>query len=61
MAINRRRMLAGVAGTAAAPVLPAVGFGLDYPTRPVRIVVGFAPGGVPDLVARLIGQWLSIS
>jgi tripartite-type tricarboxylate transporter receptor subunit TctC len=56
---DRRSFLRLLASTAAIPALPPVAFGLDYPIRPVRVLVGFAPGGVPDLVARLVGQWLS--
>jgi len=44
---------------AAAAALPRMAMALDYPTRPVHIIVGFAPGGATDIAARLIGQWLS--
>jgi tripartite-type tricarboxylate transporter receptor subunit TctC len=44
---------------AAATAVPRIASALDYPTRPVRIVDGFGGGSTPDLVARLIGQWLS--
>jgi tripartite-type tricarboxylate transporter receptor subunit TctC len=47
------------AGAAALPALARPAAALDYPARPVRIVVGFAAGGAPDILARLIGQWLS--
>jgi tripartite-type tricarboxylate transporter receptor subunit TctC len=46
------------AGAAALPALPRVASALDYPTRPVRMIVGFAAGGALDIVARLMGQWL---
>jgi len=47
------------AGAAALPALPRIATAQGYPTRPVRIVVTFPPGGSNDLHARLIGQWLS--
>jgi len=41
------------------PVVVASCKGATYPTRPVRWVVGFPPGGLGDVVARMMGQWLS--
>jgi tripartite-type tricarboxylate transporter receptor subunit TctC len=55
----RRRFLHLAAGVAALLVVPRFARAQAYPSRPVRIVVGFAPGGPNDLNARLIGQWLS--
>jgi tripartite-type tricarboxylate transporter receptor subunit TctC len=55
----RRKFLRLAAGTAALPALPRVASALGYPTRPVRLLVGFAAGGPLDTSARLIGQWLS--
>jgi tripartite-type tricarboxylate transporter receptor subunit TctC len=59
MKILRREFLQLAAGSAALAALPRNAAALDYPTRPVRIVVGFPPGGGADIVSRLIGQWLS--
>jgi hypothetical protein len=57
--LPRRDFLHLAAGAAALPALPRVASAQAYPTRPVRFVVGFPPGGINDITARLIGQWLS--
>jgi len=47
------------AGAAALSAVPRVARAQAYPTRPVRIIVGFPAGGTTDLTARVTGQWLS--
>lgn len=59
MQFSRRKFLHLAAGLAAVPTMSRIALALDYPIRPVRIIVGFAPGGAPDIVARVIGEWLS--
>ena len=59
MSRPRRRFLHLAAGAASVPAVSRVACAQAYPTRPVRIIVGFAPAGPGDIVARLIGQWLS--
>jgi tripartite-type tricarboxylate transporter receptor subunit TctC len=59
MKLPRREFLHLATGIAVLPALPRTAMARDYPTRPVRIVVGFTAGGAFDIVARLMGQWLS--
>jgi tripartite-type tricarboxylate transporter receptor subunit TctC len=59
MKLPRRQFLHLAAGAAALPAFPRIASAQTYPTRPVRLIVSVAAGGSADLVARLMGQWLS--
>jgi len=59
MKLPRRKFLHLTAGAAALPAVSGIAWAQPYPTRPVRWIVGFAPSGGTDIVARLMGQWLS--
>jgi tripartite-type tricarboxylate transporter receptor subunit TctC len=59
MKLPRRKFLHLAAGAAALPFAPDVAKAQAYPSRPVRIIVGYPAGGTVDFYARLIGQWMS--
>ena len=59
MKLPRRQFLHLAAGAVALPAVSHVAWAQTYPSRPVRIIVGFVPGGPSDILARLMGQWLS--
>jgi tripartite-type tricarboxylate transporter receptor subunit TctC len=58
MKLPRRNFLHLTAGAAALSAVSRIAGAQAYPSRPVRMIVGFPPGNAPDIVARLIGQWL---
>src|SRR5258708_28332211 len=59
MKLPRRTFLRLAAGAVALPAIARAAFAVDYPVRPVHIVVGYPPGAAPDIVARLMSQWLA--
>ena len=59
MKLSRYQFLRLAAGAAALPVVPRIANAQPYPTRPVRIIVPYGTGGGADILARVVGQWLS--
>jgi tripartite-type tricarboxylate transporter receptor subunit TctC len=59
MNLPRRQFLCLAGGAAALPAVSRIAWAQAYPSRPVRWIVGFPPGGGADTVTRLVGQWLS--
>jgi len=59
MTLLRREFLQLTSAAAALPMMSSIASADPYPTRPVHIVAGYPPGGAPDIMARLIGEWLS--
>ena len=59
MKFARRHFLRLAAGAAAFPAASRIATAQAYPSRPVHLILGYAPGSAPDIVARLFGQWLS--
>jgi len=59
MKLSRRRFLQAASGAIALPVSSRLARAQAYPSRPVRLIIGYTPGGSADLTARLMGQWLS--
>ena len=59
MTLHRRQFLRFAVGAVALPVISRIASAQTYPNRPVRIMVGYPPGGVNDILARPMAQWLS--
>ena len=59
MKFPRRQFLQLAAGAAVLPAVSTIAKAQAYPSRPIRVIIGYTPGGSADLTARLMGQWLS--
>jgi tripartite-type tricarboxylate transporter receptor subunit TctC len=59
MKLPRRNFLHLATGAAALSAISRIASAQTYPSRPVRVIVPFAPAGTTDIAARLMGQWLS--
>src|SRR6195952_3681712 len=59
MTVARRQFLQLAAGAAVLPAVSGIARAETYPARPIRLIIGYTPGGSADLTARLMGQWLS--
>jgi tripartite-type tricarboxylate transporter receptor subunit TctC len=59
MKLPRRNFLHLAAGAAALPAASRIAWAQAYPTRPLRLIIGYPPGGSADITARLMAQWLS--
>ena len=59
MKFPRRQFLRLLATAAAFPAVSRIAMAQAYPTRPVRLIIGYPPGGSADMTARLMAQWLS--
>jgi tripartite-type tricarboxylate transporter receptor subunit TctC len=59
MNLPRRKLLQMAGGVATLPAMPHLALALDYPTRPIRWIITTAPGGPADILARLMGAWLT--
>ena len=59
MNLRRRHVLQLAGGAVALPAVSRFAFGQSYPSKPVRVIVGFGAGGAPDILPRLVGQWLT--
>jgi tripartite-type tricarboxylate transporter receptor subunit TctC len=59
MPFPRRKFLQIAAGAAVLPAVSTIAAAQAYPSRPIRLIIGYTPGGSADLTARLMGQWLS--
>jgi tripartite-type tricarboxylate transporter receptor subunit TctC len=57
--LSRRQFLLLAAGAAALTAMLRITVAQSYPSRPVHLVVGYPPGGAPDIVSRLVAEWLS--